>query len=99
MAGLRFQLVHHLAQDALERLDRNLAPVLIEYLDETRHVRALEVVRQVHVHVEAGDGVLDAVALVLDDDRMADALDADLVDRQLAGVGQILHVGDDVCFR
>ena len=35
-------------------------------LDEARHVRAFEVVRQVDVHVEGGDGVLLAGGAVLD---------------------------------
>ncbi len=49
-------------------------------LDEPRHVRALEVVRQAHVHVERGDGVLLAGGAILDPHRMADVLDADAVD-------------------
>jgi len=32
--------------------------MLVQHLDEARHVRALEVVRQRHVHVEVGDRVL-----------------------------------------
>ncbi len=59
----------------------------VQDLDEARHVRALEVVRQVHVHVEGRDGVLLAGRAVLDPDRMADVLDADAVDRNAARVG------------
>jgi hypothetical protein len=45
-------------------------------------VRALEIVGQIHVHVESGDGVLLAAAAVADFNRMANILDAHLVDRQ-----------------
>ena len=67
-------------QHAAERIDRDLA-LVVQDLHEARHVRALEVVRQVHVHVEVGDGVLLAGGAVLDPHRVADVLDADAVDR------------------
>ncbi|MPN58712.1 hypothetical protein SDC9_206424 [bioreactor metagenome] len=55
---------------------------------------ALEIVRQSHIHVERGDGVLDAAGFVADPDRVADGLDADLVDRNLAAVDAALYVGN-----
>jgi hypothetical protein len=60
MAFLGLELRHHLLQHRLERLHRDLALVRFEDLDEARHVRALEVVRQGDVHVEERDGVLCA---------------------------------------
>ena len=81
-------------QHGAERFDRDLALVPLQDLDEARHVRALEVVRQVHVHVEVGDGVLLAGRAVLDPHRVADVLDADPVDGELARVGAALHVFD-----
>ena len=68
--------------------------MVVQNADEARHVGALELVRQEHEHVESRDGVLLAVRSVLDDDRMPDVLDADLVDRQFAGVCGSLHVGN-----
>ena len=56
---------------------------------------ALEIVRQTNVHVEHGDGVLNAARFVLNLDRMANRLDTNFVDGDLAGVGGILNVGDD----
>src|SRR5205823_2508545 len=58
------------------------------------HVRALEVVRQAHVHVETGDGVLLTRGSILDPHRVADVLDAHAVDGQLARVAARLHVLD-----
>src|SRR6202034_1639174 len=48
--------------------------------------------RQVHVHVEVRHRVLLSRGPVLDPDGMIDVLDADLVDRQLPGVGMTLYV-------
>ena len=45
-----------------------------------------------HIHIEVCNGVLHALALVFDYDRMTDALDTNLVDCQLAGVGRILNL-------
>ena len=61
-------------------------------LDETRHVCALEVVREPHVHVERGDSVLDAVAAVRHPHRMTDGLDSDLVDGEPACVCRALYI-------
>ena len=47
-------------------------------------MRALEMVRQAHVHVEGRDGVLDSARLFLDLHRVADRLDPDLIDREAA---------------
>ena len=64
------------ASSAAEGLDRDLA-LVVQDLDEARHVRALEVVRQVHVHVEVRDRVLLAGRAVLHAHGMIDVLDAD----------------------
>ena len=93
MAGGGVQARGHLGQHPPERLDRDLTLVM-QHFDEARHMRALEVVRQVHVHVEGRHGVLLARRAVLDLDGMADVLDADAVDRNLARVGAGLHVLD-----
>jgi hypothetical protein len=54
-AGSGLEPLHYLAQDHLERRDRDLQLSAVENLDETRPVRALAVVRQPHVHVELSD--------------------------------------------
>jgi hypothetical protein len=92
VAGFGLELPDHLAQHRLEGLDRDLAIVAVEDLDEARHVGALEIVGQPDVHVEQRDGVLHACLLVLHLDGVADGLDADLVDGDLAGVLGILDV-------
>ena len=87
VSGFGLQPLRHLRSMSLKDSTEISRSVAVENLHEARHVRALEIVRQMHVHVEHGDGVLHAPAAVAHLDRMADILDADLVDRQLAGVG------------
>src|SRR5215469_17108097 len=96
VAGVRLEPCRHRAQHAAEGLDRDLA-LGVQDLHEPRHVRALEVVRQAHVHVETGDGVLFARRAVLDAHGVADVLDAHAVDGQPPRVGvrlHVLHFGD-----
>src|SRR6516165_4525784 len=96
VAAVRLEPRGHGAQHAAEGLDRDLA-LSVQYLHEARHVRALEVVRQAHVHVETGYGVLLARRAILDPYRVADVLDAHAVDRQPPRVGvrlHVLHFGD-----
>ena len=95
MAGLGFQALDHLVKHQLERLHGDLALVRIQDLDEARHVRSLELVRQADVHVERRDGVLHVARALGDADGMADRLDADLVDGELAPVLGALDVGND----
>ena len=66
----------------------------VQYLHEAGHVGALEIVRQTDVHVEHGDGVLDADRFVLHLDRVANRLDANLVDRNMSRISGVLNVGN-----
>ena len=93
-AFLGLELFDHLRQHDLEGLHRDLALVRVQDRNEPRHVGALEVLGQADVHVENGDRVLRAAAGLLDPDRVADRLDADLVDGQAPGVGGTLDVGN-----
>lgn len=65
MSGIRFQSADHGTQDFLERFDRNLALVTVQYLDKARHVGSLEVVGQIDVHIELRHGMLGATAFYL----------------------------------
>ena len=90
--ALACQMLGHLLEHLAEGIDRDFALVAMQDLHEARHVRALEIVRQIHVHVEIRDRVLLAARPILHLDRMIDVLDADLVDRDLARIGMALHV-------
>ena len=92
MTGFGFEAFSHLPQDIHEAVDGNFPFVTVQYLEEARHVRALEVVGQVHVHVEVGDGVLLAARTVLNAHRVKDFFHANAVDGNLTGIGTVLYV-------
>jgi hypothetical protein len=66
----------------------------MQNLDESRHVRAFEIVRQVHVHVEGGNGMLLAIGAIAQLDGVPNILDADFVDRDTPMVSARLNVFD-----
>src|SRR5210317_1008670 len=86
------KMLFHITQHGVHAVDTDLAMILIEYLDEATHVGALEVVGQVNIHVDARNRLLLLFVLVHDDDRVADILNADLVDGDVAIVVALLHV-------
>ena len=93
MTAFGIEQIGHFGEHGLERFDRDFPLVVIENFHETRHVRALEIMRQVHVHIEIGNGVLNHAGAVLYLYRMIDILDAHLVDGNGAGIGRVLHIG------
>jgi hypothetical protein len=56
----------------------------VQDLDEARHVSALEIMRQIHIHLETGDRVLLAPRSVLDPHGVENVLDPHLIDGNLA---------------
>jgi hypothetical protein len=87
------QQLGHLAEHGAEGVHGYLS-LAVQDLHEPGHVRALEIVGEVHVHVEIRDRVLLAPGAVLDPNGMEDVLDADLVDGYPAGVGVALDILD-----
>jgi hypothetical protein len=57
-------------------------------------VRAFEIVRQVHIHVERGNGVLLAIGAIAQLDGMSNVFDADFVDRDAPMVSARLNIFD-----
>src|SRR4026209_1390999 len=98
MSEVGLQPPDHVAQHRLEGFHRDFAFVRVQDLDKTRHVSALEVVREAHVHIERGDGVLHAVAPIRHPYRMTNGLDSNLVDGQPAVVRRTLYVGNRKAF-
>ncbi len=68
--------------------------VLLEQRDETRHVRALLLGGQRYVDVAGGDRRVHGAVAVGERQRIAQALDADAIDRKAPLVAARLHVGD-----
>ena len=94
VAGVGFETLSHFAQHGIEGFNGNLAFVMVENFHEAGHMSALEVVGQIDIHVKRGDGVLLALAAVLDAHRMANVFNAHFVYGNAAGVGAALYVGN-----
>ena len=52
----------------------------------------LELVGKVHVHVHAGNGMLNALCLIKNGNRVADILDSDLVDLDFSMIFLVLDI-------
>jgi hypothetical protein len=61
-------------------------------LDETTHVGALELMREIYRHLETGDRVLFLMPLIEKDDRVLQVSDPDPIERNAAPVGMVLNV-------
>ena len=66
--------------------------MLVEDLDETGHVRALEVMGQFNKHIEVGNSVLFPAAPIFDDDWMTDIFHPDFVNGQVPVVRTPLDI-------
>ena len=67
--------------------------VVVEDFEEAGHVRAFFVLGQRHVEADGGDGDLFAATGLPEGDGVVNALDADLVDGDVATVGGALDIG------
>ena len=74
------------AKDFGDTLDMDEPTVVLKNLEETAHVRALELVGEIHGEGHGGHGVLGGAGTVADDDGIAEALYAYLVDPEVTEV-------------
>ena len=86
------QAAGHLPQQLGEIVHGQDLLLAVQHVHEARHVRALDVRRQVHGHGQLRHRRLGRAAAVREADRVQDVLDADLVDRDRARVGAALLV-------
>ncbi len=92
MGHLGRETFPHLSEDTVDVLDIYLSAILIEDLHEPAHVGSLKMVGQIHIHVDRGHGLLGALAPVKDSYRVADVLNANLVDLNSSEVWLALNV-------
>lgn len=64
----------------MKTLKINVAVEAIEDFNEPAHVGALELMGQVHIHVDFGHGILNFSGLIPHRDGIGDFLDADFPD-------------------
>ena len=92
MGAFRFQPLRQFTKNGVDIVHMQFRAKLIEHLHESAHVRALEVMRQVHREGCRGDGMLNFARLVPDLHRIAKGLHAHPIDGDPAIVGFILGV-------
>ena len=83
----------NLAKNLWELTECHLAANLIEHLNETAHVRALELLRQSNVGVDRRNRVLFTVFAVQNPNGVAKPFDAHPVDRECAVILFIRVIG------
>ena len=79
MRGFGIEPLLHLFEDFLKAAEINLSVKGVEYLYEPAHVRALELVGKVDVHVHGRNSVLVVVLLVENGDGIGYGFDPDLL--------------------
>ena len=94
MTGLGVESARDLFEHGAKRVHGDLTFLLMQDFDETRHVGALEVMRQVHIHVEISNGVLVMTGSVSNTHWMDNIFYAHFIDRELTMVFPTLHVLD-----
>lgn len=86
------QVLLHFVEQFGKAFERYFGFEQMEHFHEAAHVGALVFVGQVHVHVDRGHGGLAPFAAVAHGDGVAQVLDPDFVDGDVAGVALILDV-------
>ena len=92
MRGRGVQLLLQRMQNVLDIIYVHDAAMGVQHLDEPAHVRALELLRQVHKQPDRRHGILERMRLVPNLDRKAQATHPDLIDAQFPVVPLALLV-------
>ena len=98
-AARSVQAQQHFPEHCEQAILRQRAAPAFEKLDEARHVGALGLGRQTNCHGQIGDGVHYLATGGFQLQRVAQSLDADVLDGQTAGVGGRLDVRQEKAIR
>jgi hypothetical protein len=79
-------------KDGGDTFDMDEAAVLLEDFEEPAHMGSFELVGEVDCESDCCDGILGGVGTVADDDGVAEAFDADLIDPEVSGIGGRLGI-------
>ena len=79
MGGLSVQSFFHFLEDQTKSLEIYLPMEPVQNLDKPAHVRALEMVRQVHIHIYRGNRLLTFLGFIQDRYRVGNRFDAYLL--------------------
>jgi hypothetical protein len=80
MGRLGLEPILHLLKDMMKTAKINLSMEPIQDLDKTAHMRPLEPMGQIHIHVDRGHGMLTLPRLIENCYGIRDGLDPDLFD-------------------
>ena len=79
-------------KDGGDTFDMDEAAVFLEDFEEPTHMCSFELVGEVDCESDCCDGILGGVGPVADDDWVAEAFDADLIDPEVSGIGGRLGI-------
>ena len=79
-------------KDGGDTFDMDEAAVFLEDFEEPTHMGSFELVGEVDCESDCCDGILGGVGTVADDDGVAEAFDADLIDPEVSGIGGRLGI-------
>lgn len=80
MGRLSLQSLFHLLKDMMKARQIDLAMKPVQDLDKPAHMRALETMGQIHIHVDRGHRMLSRLRLIQYCYRIRNGLDSDLFD-------------------
>jgi len=89
---LRMQLLACFFQYCLESFNIDLPFKFVEHFHKTAHVCALEMMRQIYVHVYCSIDGLCSPGAIKNNNRILDVFNANLFDVNIAGIFLILYV-------
>jgi hypothetical protein len=80
------------SKDGGNTFDMDEAAVFLENFEEPTHMGSFELVGEVDCESDCCDGILGGVGPVADDDGVAEAFDADLIDSEVPRIGGRLGI-------
>ena len=86
------QLLPHLFQNGLKRFNADLTFEFIEHFHKSAHVRALEMMRQVDIHIDGGIDRLRAAGAIKDNNRIFDIFYTDFFNVNIAEIFLVLNI-------
>lgn len=87
MSGVGLKALLKSAENGGDTFNMDEAAVFLEDFEEPAHMGSFELVGKVDCESDCCDGILCSVGTVADDDGVAEAFDADLIDPEVPGIG------------
>lgn len=92
MRCLCLQTLFHLFKDGAEAIEIDLTAKAIKDLNKAAHVRSFKPVRQIHIHIDMGHGMLPVVRFIEDSYRIANRFYTNFFNINLTGIKLTLNV-------